>query len=154
MSRIKLPSEEEAVSLYSAGDEGLDELIPRYAMNKNELDSYTKICKNENEQIKARLVEIGENEYTAGGYTVKRVVAVKESMNEAKLLEVLRQNGIDAPIKTKEYVDMDALEAYLYNNVPSADLARQLESCRTTSETVQLRLSKAKVSKGDKVCLQ
>jgi hypothetical protein len=44
---------------------------------------------------------------------------------------------------------MDALEAYLYNNTPSAELARQLEGCRTTSETVQLRISKAKAKKED-----
>lgn len=144
MSRINLSPTEPSIT-----PEFLEELIPQYALNKNELDSYTKICKEENEQIKAALVELGENEYSAGGFTVKRVVAVKEAMNEAKLLEVLRQNGIEAPIKTKEYVDMDALEAYLYNNMPSADLARQIESCRTTTETVQLRLSKTKVNKGE-----
>lgn len=145
MSRISLFTDEPS----NHANESLEELIPRYAMNKNELDSYTKLCKEENEQIKAALVELGENEYSAGGYTVKRIVAVKESMNEAKLLEVLRQNGIDVAIKTREYVDMDALEAYLYNNMPSEELARQLEGCRTTTETVQLRLSKAKVKKGE-----
>jgi phage host-nuclease inhibitor protein Gam len=143
MARINLTNEENYTS------QTLDELIPQYAFNKNELDSYTKICKEENEQIKAQLAELGENEYSAGGYTAKRIVAVKESMNEAKLLEVLRQNGIDAAIKTKEYVDMDALEAYLYNNAPSAELARQLEGCRTTTQTVQLRLSKTKAKKED-----
>lgn len=142
MSRISLSPNEP-----STANESLETLIPQYAANKNELDSYTKICKEENEQIKAALVELGENEYSAGGYTVKRIVAVKESMNEEKLIEVLRQNGIDVAIKTREYVDMNALEAYLYNNEPSADLARQLESCRTTSETVQLRLSKTKAKK-------
>jgi hypothetical protein len=70
-------------------------------------------------------------------------------MNEAKLLEVLKQNGIDVAVKTKEYVDMDALENYLYNNMPSADLARQIESCRTTTETVQLRISVTKTKKGE-----
>lgn len=143
MARLKLDEVAETT------DVTLEELIPQYAANKSELDSYTKICKTENEQIKAKLVELGENEYSVGGYTVKRIVAVKESMNEAKLIEVLRQNGIDAAIKTREYVDMDALEAYLYNNTPSVDLARQLESCRTTSETVQLRLSKTKIKKED-----
>lgn len=145
MARIKLADTEPSIT----PNESLEELIPRYALNKNELDSYTKICKIENEQIKAELVKLGENEYSSGGYTVKRIVAVKESMNEAKLLEVLRQNGIEAPIKTREYVDMDALESYLYNNTPSAELARQLESCRTTTETVQLRLSKTKEPKGE-----
>ena len=145
MSRISLSINEPS----TAPNEVLEELIPQYAMNKQELDSYTKICKDENEQIKAHLVALGQDEYSAGGYKVKRIVAVKESMNEAKLIEVLRQNGIDAAIKTREYVDMDALEAYLYNNTPSADLARQLEGCRTTSETVQLRLSKVKSNKGE-----
>ena len=144
MARISLsPTEPSNVST------PLDELIPQYALNKAELDSYTKICKEENEQIKAALVELGEDSYSAGGYTVKRIVAVKESMNEAKLIEVLRQNGITDAIKTREYVDMNVLEAFLYNNEPSADLARQLESCRTTTETVQLRLSKAKAKKGE-----
>ena len=145
MARINLASTEPSTHTSVS----LEELIPQYATNKNELDSYTKICKEENEQIKAALVELGENEYSAGGYTVKRIVATKESMNEAKLLEVLRANGLDVAIKTREYVDMDALEAYLYNNIPSADLARQIDSCRTTTETVQLRLSRTKVSKGE-----
>ena len=147
MARINLSQVDETTNTNKTVNTTLDELIPQYAFNKGELDSYTKLCKEENERIKAQLVELGEDEYSAGGYTVKRIVAVKESMNEAKLLEVLRQNGIDAAIKTKEYVDMDALEAYLYNNAPSAELARQLEGCRTTSETVQLRLSKAKTRK-------
>lgn len=142
MARIKLTEEQNT-------GVSLDELIPQYAANKAELDTYTKICKEENEQIKTNLEALGENEYSAGGYTVKRIVAVKESMNEARLLEVLRVNGITDAIKTKEYVDMNVLEAYLYNNEPSADLARQLESCRTTTETVQLRLSKTKVNKGE-----
>lgn len=145
MSRIALQTEEPSITPH----ESLEELIPMYALNKQELDSYTKLCKEENEQIKAALVELGENEYSASGYTVKRIVAVKESMNEAKLLEVLKQNGIDVAVKTREYVDMDALEAYLYNNTPSTDLARQLEGCRTTTETVQLRLSKTKIKKGE-----
>lgn len=149
MARINLSQTDEVISTNRTVNTTLDELIPQYAFNKNELDSYTKICKEENEQIKAQLVDLGEDTYSTGGYTVKRIVAVKESMNEAKLLEVLRQNGINSAIKTKEYVDMDALEAYLYNNAPSADLARQLEACRTTSETVQLRLSKTKSTKED-----
>jgi hypothetical protein len=144
MSRLELSPQEPSIA-----NETLEELIPRYAMNKNELDSYTKICKTENEQIKSKLVELGEDEYSAGGYKVKRIVAVKESMDEAKLIEVLKKNGITAPIMTREYVDMDSLEAYLYNNTPSAELARQLESCRVTSETVQLRLSKVKEKKGE-----
>ena len=146
MSRINLsPTNEPSKQCNTT----LDELIVAYAFNKGELDSYTKICKEENEQIKTALAELGKDEYSAEGYKVKRIVVVKESMNEAKLLEVLRQNGIDVAIKTKEYVDMDALEAYLYNNTPSVDFARQLESCRTTTETVQLRLSKAKAKKGE-----
>jgi hypothetical protein len=149
MARIKLNEVEEAVDTPVIYIKDLDELITQYAHNKNELDSYTKICKAENEQIKAKLVELGENEYSNGTYTAKRIVVIKESMNEAKLLEVLRQNGIVAPIKTREYVDMDALESYLYNNTPSPELARQLEGCRIKSETVQLRLSKTKANKGE-----
>ena len=33
----------------------LKDLIPQYAMNKQELDDYTAICKRENEEIKAEM---------------------------------------------------------------------------------------------------
>ena len=122
----------------------LDSLIPMYALNKAELDSYTAICKKENEEIKKQMLELGQDVYNAGGYTAKRTVSNRESLNEDKLMAVILKHGIKDVIKTKEYVDMDALENYLYNTEMTAALASDLESCKITTEVVTLRVTRDK----------
>ena len=52
-------------------------LIPQYAINKQELDDYTAICKRENEEIKAEMAKIGKDEYETGGYVAKRGIQHK-----------------------------------------------------------------------------
>lgn len=125
----------------------LDELIPMYAENKAELDQYKKTCDVQNATIKDTLKEMGIDEYSAGGYTVKRTVVERESMNEDRLIDILKKHKVSDVIKTKEYVDMDALEKYLYNTEISDDMAGDLDSCREVKQTIQLRLSKAKAKK-------
>lgn len=122
----------------------LDELIPAYAQNKNELDSYKKICESENSQIKEKMVEIGQDEYSAGGYKAKRIVSERVSMNEDKLLAVMKKHYLVQVIKTREYVDMDALENYLYHidEEDNKELLAEIDKCREVKEVVQLRISK------------
>ena len=127
----------------------LDELIPIYARNKIELDSYTQLCKEENESIKKQMLELGTDVYNTGGYTAKRTVSHRESLNEEKLMAVILKYGIKDVIKTKEYVDMDALENYLYHNTMSDSLAADLESCKSKTEVVTLRVTKMKEPKGE-----
>lgn len=143
MSRKKL-SEEAYV-----GPASLDELVPLYAENKKNLDNFTKVCDSEKAEIKRQLETAGKKEHSAGGYTVKYVVSSRETMNEDKLLDVMRKFNIPGVIKTKEYVDMDALESYLYNHELSSDFATELDHCRESTPVVQLRLSKTKKKKED-----
>lgn len=128
--------------------EKLDELVPQYALNKGEYDSYKAIVDEEKEQIKDLLLHVGEKKHTAGGYTVTRSVSVKETWDEDKLLEVAKKHKIPV-IKTKQYVDMQALEDYLYDHELSPEGAVDLGKCRTKNEVVALRLSKAKSKKED-----
>lgn len=122
----------------------LEELIPMYAHNKIELDSYTKLCKEENESIKAQMLEQGTDVYNAGGYTAKRTVSHRETLNEDKLMSVILKHNIQGIIKSKDYVDMDALENYLYHNEMTSSLAADLESCKSKTEVVTLRVTKDK----------
>lgn len=148
MARLNLSNVEETTNetLTTEATE-LDKLIPVYAENKAELDKYEKVCKTQNAEIKKQLEELCEDEYTAGGYVVKRIVSERESMNELRLLDVLKKHNITDVIKTREYVDMDALENYLYNVTLSDEVAADLDSCREVKEVVQLRLSKEKKKK-------
>lgn len=126
-------------------DRTLDELIPSYAENKSELDSYKKICESENNAIKEKMLEIGQDEYSAGGYKAKRSVSERVSIDEDKLLTVMKKHYLVEVIKTREYVDMDALENYLYHvdeDPAIQELLADIDKCREVKEVVQLRVSK------------
>lgn len=125
----------------------LEVLIPSYYQNKQELDSYTKICNEENGMIKELMANDNKDVCEVSGIIAKRTVCKRESLNEDKLIEVLRKHNIEGVIQTKEYVNMDALEDYLYNSTISPELAKELDDCRKVTEVVQLRVSRKK--KGD-----
>lgn len=144
MSRLNLSNEPDYGYV---GGKTLDELIPNYYANKQELDDYKKICDITNAKIKDLMLEAGEDEHTVGEYTAKRTVVEKESISEEKLMAVLRKYNVPDVIKNKEYVDMDALEGYLYNNVMSTEFATDLASCKSVTEVVQLRVTKKKPKK-------
>ncbi len=124
----------------------LDTLIPQYAENKSLLDDYKKICDKENKQIKDMMEE---GSYEAGGWKATKSVTTRDSMNEDKLLDVLKNTnavylGI---IKTKEYVDMDALESAIYNGDIDKEILLKIDKCRESKEVVTLRISKVKEKK-------
>lgn len=125
----------------------LEELIPQYALNKAELDSYKKICDRENAEIKDLMLNLGLDEATGGCYTVKRIVQKRESMNEDMLLQIAHINGISEIVKTKEYIDYDVLEDAIYNGRISSDILTEINKAREVKEIVTLRISKAKEEK-------
>lgn len=119
----------------------LEELISAYYENKNELDSYKKICDSQNSQIKQRMSDMELDTFEFGSYKAKITVSNRETTNEDKLLAVMKRYGITDAIKTKEYVDMDALENYLYHNVTSAELANDIDACIERKEVKSLKVT-------------
>ena len=122
----------------------LEELVVRYALNKNELDSYKKICDKENAEIKARMAELDMNEVLAGDYVAKLTIQKRETMDEDMLLEVLRNNNYTNVIRTKEYVDMDLLEKEIYNGNVDKDTLVAMQKCKSVKEVPTLKIVKAK----------
>ncbi len=125
----------------------LAELIQRYAIYKSELDNYKKLTDSGNAEIKRLMKESNLSEFDAGEYTAKYIVSTSESMNEEKLIDVIKKHNFPGIIKTKEYIDMDALESYLYNAKLSDEETADLDKCRIINEKVQLRLYKTKKKK-------
>ena len=126
----------------------LDELIPVYGDNKEQLDALDKICKDENKQIKELLGD--KTSYETGGWKVTKSVQNRDKIDEellcVKLSEFpeMYEAGI---IKVQEYVDMDALENAMYKNQLSKKMLEAVEKCREHKEVVTLRISRVK--KGD-----
>ena len=124
--------------------EELEQLIPKYALNKGELDSYKKLCDADGNRIKQLMTENDEDEFTAAGYTAKKIIQHRETMVEERLLKLFHSvEGIEhlGLIKTKEVVDFDALEAALYNAELPTEVLEQLDSCRETKEVVTLKVT-------------
>ena len=125
----------------------LDTLIPQYANNKSELDGYKKICDRENAQIKAIMKDFVITNYEAGGYKASYVISERESMNEEMLLEIAHNHGISEIVKTKEYIDYDALENAIYNGRISQDILLEMNKAKEIKEVVTLRVTKVKPKK-------
>lgn len=79
-------------------------------------------------------------------WEAKVTVTPKEDFNEEKAIEILKENLggklLDSVIKTKEYIDEDALEKLIYNGDLDAKL---LTSCTIEKEpTIRLTIGKIK----------
>jgi len=122
----------------------LTELIPNYARHKEDMDELKKYCDKENKEIKMLMEGLEENTFSSCGYTAKRTVSNRETINEDKLLEVAHNEGISEIIKTKEYIDFDALEKAIYDGVIPQDVLLKIGSCREVKEVVTLKVTKAK----------
>lgn len=125
----------------------LDELIPRYALNKTELDSYKKLCDRENAQIKAIMGDFALQHYESNGYKATYTVSNRESMNEDRLLEIAHQFGISEIVKTKEYIDFDALEKAIYDGKISEAILLEMDKAKESKQVITLRVSKIKGEK-------
>lgn len=150
MSRLKPQIVEE-----NNGDQKLtlDELIPQYGFNKRELDAYKKLCDRDNAKIKEIMLEADEKEHEAGDYIAKVIVSERENMNEEILLSLFSSvPGFVSVsdkyniVKTKPYIDFDALENAIYNEALTSEQLLEMNKAKEVKEVVTLRVTR----KGDK----
>lgn len=122
----------------------LDTLIPQFAANKREQDSYKKLCDKEGAEIKAIMQNFVLPHYEAGGYRATYTIQKRESINEELLLEIAHQHGISEIIKTKEYIDFDALENAIYNGRIPEDVVLEMDAATEVKEIPTLKVTKIK----------
>ena len=124
--------------------EKLDKLVPQYAQTKQQADTYKKQSDKENAEIKSIMTSLALQHYEAGGYKVVRSVQKRESFNEEQLIEIAHKYNIPDVIKTKEYIDFDALEKAIYDGNISQDVLLEMDKAKDVKHVVQLRISKIK----------
>lgn len=122
----------------------LDRLIPQYALNKQEADSYKKLCDKENALIKEIMKKFVVADYTTADYKASYNVSERTSMNEEMLLEIAHNYGLSDIIKTKEYIDFDALEKAIYDGKISNEILLEMDKAKEVKEVVTLRVTKRK----------
>lgn len=126
-------------------EEKLQELIPRYQLNKSEMDSYKKIVDKDNKEIKSIMLGAGFREFVVDDIKATCSVSEREDFIEEALIAKLKKMKVPGIVKKKEYVDMDALENAIYNGkIDAATLA----DCQTKKEVVTLRVTKLKRKEG------
>lgn len=128
------------------------ELVKRasdYAYNKGIESGLKKKIESDNTTVKALMELLGTDEVkTDSGATVCYSITKRESLDEEKLIAQLHKYAPNTTcIKTKEYIDMDALENEIYHDKLSDEAMQALDSCRIVKEIPTLTIKKAKKGK-------
>lgn len=115
----------------------LEEEINQYGELKSAADSYKKQAEAENAVIKKYMLENNLTSAKSDSYSVSCKTITSQSFNDEKLLEKLKSLKTEGIVKTREYVDMEALEGAIYNGKLNAS---ELADCRETKQQVRLTI--------------
>ena len=118
----------------------LNSTIECFYEDKQLADKYKKSAEEYNKEIKQLMSTINKNEFeTDSGLIAKISVQKRESFIEEALLQKIKELKVPGIIKTKEYVDMDALENQIYlGNID----ASKLSDCREIKKVTTLKVIK------------
>ena len=117
----------------------LNKLVPEFYENKETMENYKKVVDKQNKEIKDLMGDMYS--YETDGYRAVVSTSSRVSMDEAKLLQIIKKHNIDC-VRTKEYVDMDMLENMLYHNEIPANVVKLISECKDEKEVKTLRVSK------------
>ena len=122
-------------------------LVNTFAENKEDMNHLKEVCDRQNAEIKEimnaeNISKFSTDEFTAS-YTVKQTTKVNDEKVLMVLLqtnaEIFRELGI---IKSKEYVDSEALENAIYNSLIDKELLAKIKDCSTTTATPTLTVKR------------
>ena len=123
----------------------ISKIIDAYKESKDEENRLHKIndetCKN----IKSYMQMLGVDKADGSEYTANLSVTQKESLNEDLAIEILKANldedTVKTVIKSKEYIDEDALEKLVYAGL--FDITK-LAKAKIVKNVSTLRITKRK----------
>lgn len=143
MSRIKLETHEELTPKKAMNT--LESLIPEYGEQNTRCNALKKTVADLNAKIKdaIRTIQKENLDIEVEGWKCKLSVSEDVQVNEAQLIEVLKSYDVPV-IKTKEYVDAEALESLIYANKLSEEILLAIDKCNTKTKKEVLRCTKVK----------
>lgn len=124
----------------------LETVGTRYARNKATESELNKSNKEDNARIKELFELINIDECEVNGYILNKCVAITESYDEAELIKFIKNNlgakDVKKVVKTKAYVDMDALKEVIDKGlICNNDIAPY----KTSKPTVKILVKQKKV---------
>lgn len=125
------------------GNEKLTHLVTDYIFNKDKEKEFKDAASAENTEIKAIMNEFKMSSFETDSGSVTLSERTTEDFIEDKLIEFLKtRNLADDIVKTKEYVDFDALESAIYHEKIAGDDLKDMASCKEVKTTQVLRIKK------------
>jgi len=97
-----------------------------------------------NEAIKTLMKQEQLLDFVTDKYKVNYQTKHTVSLNEEQVINILLQNNIDGIIKTKMYVDEDALETAIFNGKLPADVVAKIADAKIDKETIALSIKEIK----------
>ena len=120
--------------------------LDQYKEYKDSESKLHKVSEDLNKHIKYLMNAMGIRKFSSDKWTAIISTTQKEILNEAKAIGILKENlsetDFKSVVKTREYIDDDALETLVYNG--DFDITK-LENCKIVGkEVTTLRVSKIK----------
>lgn len=127
----------------------LKDLVDSYAKHNSEYNHLKKVVKDEGDEIKQRFLADDISKFEGDGFSVSMSTRVTETLIEDKLLVLLKNSDIEPEVlskivKTREYIDMDALESAIYKGDIMENVVATFDVCREVKETQVLRVNSKK----------
>lgn len=124
----------------------LGEMIDSYKLSKDQENKLKKENTSLGNNIKSEMHQKDLTEFETDNWKATITLKENEDFNDEQAIEIIKseltEEEIKSVIRTKEYIDDDALEKLIYNKKFDA---KKLNCCITLKEpTVTLRISKKK----------
>ena len=122
----------------------LESLIEKFGRVKKEFKDIKKESENLTLLIKETMISEGLDSVDTENYKVILQTRTSESLDEDRVIEILKANKIKGIVKTKQYIDEDALEEAIYKGRLDADIIKQINNTKIVSTTNALILKENK----------
>lgn len=123
----------------------LSKIIDEYKESKDKENALKKVNNGLSDSIKGYMYEHNMRSADSEKYTATLTKTDKESLNEDLAIELIKENLkgalLNIVIKTKEYIDEDALEKLVYNG--DFDI-NKLAKAKITKTSYTLRVTRRK----------
>lgn len=123
----------------------LSKIIDEYKESKDKENALKKVNNSLSKRIKDYMHKHDMSSADSEKYTATLTKADKESLNEDLAIELIKENLegalLNTVIKTKEYIDEDALEKLVYNG--DFDI-NKLAKAKITETSYTLRVTRRK----------
>lgn len=122
----------------------LERLIDRYGelnFRAKRLDDEKKAL---NAEIKRAFLENGATELAGKEYKAYVQERVSETLNEDKVIAILKAHHLDYGIRTKEYIDEEELENAIYNGLIPKNVLKDIAECKVIKKTNALIVKEIK----------